>query len=48
MARETRMAASDRPLRSQTWFKRIDNSGLEHRTHLKARVACRSCSTAAP
>ena len=31
------MAASDRPLRSQTWFKRIDNSGFEHRTHLKAR-----------
>jgi L-arabonate dehydrase len=31
------MAASDCPLRSQTWFKRIDNSGFEHRTHLKAR-----------
>ena len=31
------MAASDRPLRSQTWFKRVDNSGFEHRTHLKAR-----------
>jgi L-arabonate dehydrase len=31
------MAASDCPLRSQAWFKRIDNSGFEHRTHLKAR-----------
>jgi dihydroxyacid dehydratase/phosphogluconate dehydratase len=31
------MAASDRPLRSQTWFNGIDNSGFEHRTHLKAR-----------
>jgi dihydroxy-acid dehydratase len=27
----------ERPLRSHTWFKRIDNSGFEHRTHLKAR-----------
>lgn len=33
------MSDSDRPLRSQTWFKRLDNSGFEHRTHLKARGA---------
>ncbi len=31
------MSAAERPLRSHTWFKRIDNSGFEHRTHLKAR-----------
>lgn len=28
-----------RPLRSEAWFKRIDNTGFEHRTHLKARGA---------
>jgi dihydroxy-acid dehydratase len=33
------MAHNGRPLRSETWFKRIDNSGFEHRTHLKARGA---------
>lgn len=27
------------PLRSEAWFKRIDNTGYEHRTHLKARGA---------
>jgi L-arabonate dehydrase len=26
-------------LRSEAWFKRIDNTGFEHRTHLKARGA---------
>jgi dihydroxy-acid dehydratase len=33
------MAHNGRPLRRETWFKRIDNSGFEHRTHLKARGA---------
>jgi dihydroxy-acid dehydratase len=33
------MTDSDRRLRSQTWFQRLDNSGFEHRTHLKARGA---------
>lgn len=28
-----------RTLRSEAWFKRIDNTGFEHRTHLKARGA---------
>ena len=27
------------PLRSASWFSRLDNSGFEHRTHLKARGA---------
>ena len=31
------MPTTQRPLRSETWFKRIDNTGFEHRTHLKAR-----------
>lgn len=33
------MAGGVRPLRSEAWFKRIDNTGFEHRTHLKARGA---------
>ena len=33
------MARDGRPLRSKTWFERIDNTGFEHRTHLKARGA---------
>jgi len=31
------MAKTGKPLRSDSWFKRIDNAGFEHRTHLKAR-----------
>jgi L-arabonate dehydrase len=31
------MASDKTPLRSRTWFERIDNAGFEHRTHLKAR-----------
>ena len=27
------------PLRSASWFSRLDNTGFEHRTHLKARGA---------
>ena len=27
------------PLRSASWFGRLDNAGFEHRTHLKARGA---------
>ena len=42
------MAASDRPLRSQTWFKRVDNSGFEHRTHLKARGSLPELSDGRP
>ncbi|MDG4889919.1 MULTISPECIES: dihydroxy-acid dehydratase [unclassified Mesorhizobium] len=33
------MASEKPPLRSEAWFKRIDNTGYEHRTHLKARGA---------
>jgi dihydroxy-acid dehydratase len=33
------MARNGRPLRSRTWFGRIDISGFEHRTHLKGRGA---------
>ncbi|MBN3787330.1 dihydroxy-acid dehydratase [Burkholderia sp. Ac-20353] len=33
------MTQAKRPLRSETWFRRIDNTGFEHRTHLKARGA---------
>ncbi len=33
------MAENAHPLRSEAWFKRIDNAGFEHRTHLKARGA---------
>jgi L-arabonate dehydrase len=33
------MTGAFRPLRSEAWFKRIDNTGFEHRTHLKARGA---------
>jgi dihydroxy-acid dehydratase len=33
------MAGDTRPLRSEAWFKLIDNAGFEHRTHLKARGA---------
>ncbi|TPK85462.1 dihydroxy-acid dehydratase [Mesorhizobium sp. B2-4-17] len=36
---ENVMTAEKRPLRSEAWFKRIDNTGYEHRTHLKARGA---------
>ncbi len=30
---------TERRLRSEAWFRRIDNTGFEHRTHLKARGA---------
>ncbi|MFF7062659.1 dihydroxy-acid dehydratase [Pseudomonas sp. NPDC008258] len=33
------MAMTDKTLRSANWFQRIDNTGFEHRTHLKARGA---------
>ncbi len=33
------MAEDAHPLRSEAWFRRIDNTGFEHRTHLKARGA---------
>jgi dihydroxy-acid dehydratase len=33
------MTGNKTPLRSEVWFKRIDNTGYEHRTHLKARGA---------
>jgi len=33
------VAENAHPLRSEAWFKRIDNAGFEHRTHLKARGA---------
>ena len=33
------MTGEKTPLRSEAWFKRIDNTGYEHRTHLKARGA---------
>ena len=31
------MGVAGRPLRSHSWFKRIDHSGFEHRARLKAR-----------
>src|SRR5260370_17030152 len=31
------MAATGRSLRSDSWFRRVDNAGFEHRTHLKRR-----------
>jgi len=31
------MSETGKPLRSDSWFKPIDNAGFEHRTHLKAR-----------
>ncbi len=33
------MSKRTAPLRSEAWFRRIDNTGYEHRTHLKARGA---------
>jgi L-arabonate dehydrase len=33
------MTKNGRRLRSEAWFQRIDNTGFEHRTHLKARGA---------
>ncbi|WP_269834040.1 dihydroxy-acid dehydratase, partial [Agrobacterium salinitolerans] len=36
---ENMMTVDKKPLRSEAWFKRIDNTGYEHRTHLKARGA---------
>lgn len=31
------MSEKGKPLRSDSWFKPIDNAGFEHGTHLKAR-----------
>jgi L-arabonate dehydrase len=36
---ENGMSSETRPLRSAAWFTRLDNTGFEHRTHLKARGA---------
>jgi dihydroxy-acid dehydratase len=33
------MTKNGQRLRSEAWFQRIDNTGFEHRTHLKARGA---------
>ncbi|WP_029352896.1 dihydroxy-acid dehydratase [Bosea sp. 117] len=33
------MPSEKRPLRSEAWFRLINNAGFEHRTHLKARGA---------